>query len=103
MLKLMASVPPLETLRCRSRPAPGPASAQRTALPGNFGDGTGVEAVEHPGRDLTAFRWAGVIDGAELLVALPGQVHLICGVAGVEAVPDLGLLAFGEMFDAVAD
>jgi hypothetical protein len=62
-----------------------------------------LEAVEHLGRDLAAFRWGSLVDGAELLVALPGQVHLICGVAGVEAVADLGLLAFGEVFHAVAE
>jgi hypothetical protein len=39
----------------------------------------------------------------ELLVALPGQVHLICGVAGVQACTDLGLLLLGEVFHAVAE
>jgi len=81
----------------------GPPGAEGAAQSGNLGDGAAVEAVEHLGRDLTALRWGGVVDGAELLVALPGQVHLICGVAGVEAVADLGLLAFGEVFYAVAE
>jgi hypothetical protein len=43
-----------------------------------------------------------VVDRAELLVALPGQVDLGGRVGGVEAGGDLGLRAFGEVFDAVA-
>jgi predicted ester cyclase len=62
-----------------------------------------VEVVEHLGGDLTAFRGDGVVDGAELLVALPGPIHLIGEVAGVEALPDLGLLLLGEVFRAVAE
>jgi hypothetical protein len=42
-----------------------------------------------------------VVDGAEVLVALPGQVDLILWVAGVLAVDDLGLLLRGEVFHAV--
>ena len=44
-----------------------------------------------------------MVDRAELLVALPGQVHLPVGVAVLEAVGDLGLLAFGEVLHAVAE
>ena len=35
--------------------------------------------------DLAALGRGGVVDGAELLVALPGQVDLVGRVAGVEA------------------
>ena len=45
----------------------------------------------------------GVVDGAELLVALPGDVHLVARVARVQAMADLGLLLFGEVFHAVAE
>jgi hypothetical protein len=44
-----------------------------------------------------------VVDRAKLLVALPGQAHLILWVAGVEAAGELGVLALGEVFDAVAE
>jgi hypothetical protein len=44
-----------------------------------------------------------MVDGTELLVALPGHVHLIYGVVGIEARADLGLLALGEMFHPVAE
>jgi hypothetical protein len=36
-------------------------------------------------------------------VALPGHIHFILWVAGVEAAAELGLLALGEVFDAVAE
>jgi hypothetical protein len=62
-----------------------------------------VETVEHLLGDCSPFRRASVVDGAELLVALPGHVHLILWVAGVEAAAELGLLALGEVFDAVAE
>jgi len=80
-----------------------PPGAEGAAEPGDLGDGAGVEAVEHLPRDLAGFRRGSVVDGAELLVALPGQVHLILWVAGVEAAAELGLLALGEVFDAVAE
>jgi hypothetical protein len=38
-----------------------------------------------------------VVDRAELLVALPGDVDLVARVAGIEAGADLGLLALGEV------
>ena len=44
----------------------------------------------------------GVVNGAELLVALPGQVHFAVGVAGLQAPGELGLLALGEALDTVA-
>jgi hypothetical protein len=62
-----------------------------------------VEAVEHLLGDLSSCGGGGVVDGAELLVALPGQVDLILWVAGVETAAELGLLALGEVFDAVAE
>ena len=54
-------------------------------------------------RGLAGFRRGSVVDRAELLVALPGHVHLILWVAGVEAAAELGLLVLGEVFDAVAE
>ena len=45
----------------------------------------------------------GVVDGAQLLVALPGKIDFPVGVAGVEAPGELGLLALGEVFHAVAE
>ena len=62
-----------------------------------------MEAVEHFDCDLASLRWCGVVDGAEPLIALPGHVHLIGGVAGLEAVPDLGPLLFGKVFDAMPE
>ena len=44
-----------------------------------------------------------MVDGAKLLVALPGDVDFVGRIAGVEASGDLGLLAVGEMFHAVAE
>jgi len=44
-----------------------------------------------------------MVDGAELLVALPGQVHLPSRVAGLQAGGDLGLLTFGEVFDPMPE
>ena len=44
-----------------------------------------------------------MVDGAELLVALPGDVDLVARVAGVQAAGDLGLLLLGEVFHAVAE
>ena len=39
-----------------------------------------------------------MVNEAELPAALPGQVHLICGIAGVEACTDFSyLLLVGEM------
>jgi hypothetical protein len=63
--------------------------AEGAAQGGDFGDRAAVEAVEHLDRDLAAFRRGGVVDGAQLLIALPGQVHLSCGIAGIEASADL--------------
>jgi hypothetical protein len=44
-----------------------------------------------------------VVDRAELLVALPGQVDLTVWVAGVQAGDYLGLLLVGEVLHAVAE
>src|SRR5215218_10998262 len=70
------------------------------AQTGNLGDGAAGKAVEYFGGDLAAFGRGGVVDGTELLVALPGQVRLLGRIAGVEAADDLGLLLVGEVFDA---
>jgi hypothetical protein len=44
-----------------------------------------------------------VVDGAELLVTLPGQVDFAVGVAGLQTPGELGLLAFGQMLHTVAE
>jgi hypothetical protein len=62
-----------------------------------------VEAVEYLLGDLAALRRRGVVDGAKLLITLPGDVHFILWVAGVETVVDLGLLLLSEVFDAVPE
>jgi hypothetical protein len=80
----------------------GPPSPERAAQPGNLGDRAGAEAVEHLDRDLARLRWSGVVDGAQLLTALPGHIHLSCGIAGIEASADFCLLLLGEVLHAVA-
>jgi len=62
-----------------------------------------VEAVEHLDRNLSAFGRYCVVDGAQLLVALPGKINFPDRVAGVEATVELGLLALGEVFHTVAE
>ena len=62
-----------------------------------------MEAVEYLLGDLAALRRRGVVDGAKLLITLPGDVHFILWVAGVETVVDLGLLLLSEVFDAVPE
>jgi hypothetical protein len=62
-----------------------------------------VEAVEYLDRNLAALGRGGVVDGAQLLIALPGDVDFIAWVTGVEAAADLGLLPVGEVFCAVAE
>src|SRR5689334_15153378 len=56
--------------------------AQGTAQPGDLGNGTGVEAVQELDRDFAAFRRYCVVDGAQLLVALPGKINFTDRVAG---------------------
>jgi hypothetical protein len=73
------------------------------AKPGNFGYRTGVEAVEYLLGDPAALRGSGVVDGAQLLITLRGDVHFVLRVAGVETVADLGLAPLGEVFDAVPE
>jgi hypothetical protein len=65
---------------------------------GDLGHRAGVEAVEHFLGNLAAFRRSGLVDGTELLVALPSRGDLIGGIAGIQAAADLGLLALGEVF-----
>ena len=62
-----------------------------------------MKAVEHLLGDLSSGGGGGVVDGAELLVALPGDVHLVARVTRVQAMADLGLLLLGEVFRAVAE
>jgi hypothetical protein len=103
MIRLMASVPPLLTLGVEVGQHLGPPSAQGAAETGNLGDRAGVEAVQHLHRDLASFRRDGVVDGAQLLVALPGDVDLLARVAGVEAGSDLVLLTLGQVLHAVPE
>jgi hypothetical protein len=80
----------------------GSPGAEGTAQPGDLRNGAGVEAIQ----DLIAIcrPLAGycMVDGAQLLVALPARVQLIAGVAGVETCADLGSLAPGEVLCAMA-
>ena len=62
-----------------------------------------MEAVEYLLGDLAALRRHGVVDGSQLLIALPGEVDFVLWVAGCETVADLGLLLLGEVFDAVPE
>jgi hypothetical protein len=43
-----------------------------------------------------------VVDGAQLLAALLGHIHLIAGVARIQTCADLGVLALTEMFNTAA-
>jgi hypothetical protein len=54
-------------------------------------------------RDLSAFGGGGVVDGAELLVALRDHVDFAVGVAGLQTPGELGLLPLGQMLHAVAE
>src|SRR5215207_7482944 len=74
-----------------------------TAEPGDLGDRAGGEAGDHLLRDSPALGCGGVVDGAELLVTLPGQVHFLVGVASLQAAGELSLLTLGEALDAVAE
>src|SRR5215203_6459797 len=60
------------------------------AEPRDLGDRAGREAVQHLLADRPAGLRTGVVDRAELLIALPGQVDLSVWVAGVQAGADLG-------------
>jgi hypothetical protein len=81
----------------------GPPGAEGAPEPGDLRNRADVEAVQYIDRDLASLRWYGVLDRAKLLIALPGHVHLLGGVAGAKACADLGLLARGEVFDAAAE
>jgi hypothetical protein len=48
--------------------------AEGAAQPGNLRNGAGMEAVQDLDRDLPALGRYGVVDGAQLLVALPGKI-----------------------------
>jgi hypothetical protein len=80
--------------------APG---LQCSAEPSHLRDRTRREAGNHLLSDPATLAGAGVVDGAELLVALPGQVDFAVGVAGIQTPGELGLLAFGQMLHTVAE
>src|SRR5215213_2451381 len=80
--------------------APG---LEGAAEPAYLGDRAAGEAVQHLVADRAALPGAGVVDRAELLVALPGEVDLSVRVAGVQAGGDLDLLLVGEVHHAVAE
>ena len=70
--------------------APGLEGATQS---GDFGDRAGREAGDHFLRDPAALSGGGVVDGAELLIALPGKIDFPIGIAGLQTVCELGLLA----------
>src|SRR5215212_9736012 len=72
--------------------APG---LQCSAEPGDLGDRTGREAGNYLGSGPATLVDAAVVDGAELLVALPGHVDFAVGVAGLQTPGELSLLPFG--------
>ena len=80
--------------------APG---LQCSAEPSHLGDRTGRKAGDHLLCGTATLAGAGVVDGAELLVALPGQVNFAVGVAGIQTPGELGLLAFGQVLHTVAE
>src|SRR5215208_426429 len=73
------------------------------AKPSHLGNRARREAGDDLLRDPSTFGGGGVVDGAELLVALPGDVDFAVGVAGVQAPGELGLLPFGQVLYAVAE
>src|SRR4051812_27424679 len=89
--------------QCRSRRAP---VASRLSGSGRAGPPRGGAAGE-AGGDFSAVcqppAGRGVADRAELLVALPGHINFSRRVIGIQAAGQLVLLAFGEVFDAVAE
>ena len=102
MIRLIASVPPLETPEVsKSASTWGHAGGCGSAWRPLGWDSCGSCRVLD--RNLARLRWRGVVNGAQLLIALPSQVHLICGIAEVEAVVDLGPLLVGDVFDAVPE
>ena len=80
--------------------APG---LEGAAEPSHFGDRARREAGDHLLRNPPTFGGGGVVDGAELLVTLPGHVDFAVGVAGLQTLGELGLLAFGQMLHTVAE
>src|SRR4029450_1471941 len=70
--------------------APG---LEGAAEPSHLGDRARREAGDHLLRDPATFGGGGVVDGAELLVTLPGHVDFAIGVAGLQTPGGPGLLA----------
>ena len=80
--------------------APG---LEGAAEPSHLRDRARREAGDHLLRNPPTFGGGGVVDGAELLVTLPGHVDLAIGLAGLQTPGELGLLAFGQMLHTVAE
>jgi hypothetical protein len=80
-----------------------PPGLEVEAEPSHHGDRAAPEAGEDNHRDLSTYGCGGVLDGAELLVALPGHVDFAVGIAGLQAPGELGLLPFGQVLYAVAE
>ncbi len=80
-----------------------PAATQCSVEPSDLGDWTGRKAGDQLVSDPATLVGAAVVDGAELLVALPGQVNFTVGVAGIQTPDEFGLLGFGEVLDIVAE
>ena len=80
--------------------APGP---QGPAESGDLGDWAAGEAGDDLlGQRPPCDRWAGAgVDGAQLLVAGPGELDLASRVSGVQAGGEPLLLAVGQVFGAV--
>lgn len=68
---------------------------------GILGDRACREAGDHLLRDPAALAAAGVVDGAELLIALSGKIDFPVGIAGLRPVCEpAGVL---EVFDTVTE
>jgi hypothetical protein len=61
------------------------------------------EAGDHLLCDPPSFGGGGVVDGAELLVTLPGHLDFAVGIAGLQTLGELGLRASGQMLYIVAE
>ena len=76
---------------------------QCASEPGDLGDGAGGEGVEDLGGDCPARCWCGlVVDRADLLGALPGDLDGDVVVVGSEGGVEAGALPVGEILGAGA-
>ena len=78
-----------------------PPGLEGAAEPSHLGDRARGEAGDDLLRGPSTFGGGGVVDGAELLVALPGQVDFAVWVAGLQTPGEFALLAFGEVLDSM--